>query len=643
LLRFRLRRPVVVCAAVCAILVTVGTAQQDPPQFRTGIDLTRVEVTVLDKRTRKPITGLTADDFIVKVSGDVQRVATLAEVLVAGPAEPNAAAFTEAAHDVTGNEGPRPRLFLILMNDADGENDPFDRQAGKEAAHRLIDGLGPEDQAAVVFTRDNRHAQDFTADRTLLRRAVERFNPMYTAGLDRYDVLERARDFMAGIPAYRRAIVWISPVPRGMPSRNLFEPPSLAIGGTEENTESALRAARALSAHARVSHVPIYVLSTHGLHAPTARDMSPQFAIVSELGRNKSYETFGEIARTIANDTGGRAIVASNAPASVVPAVFEELSFYYALAYESTHPPDGRRRWLDIQVKHPDAMVMPSRVVITTARPAATESADAVLNPRRESGLFEALGAALPAGDVPLRLSSLALPVKEKREQAVALTLGLPPVPAGTAEEFRVRLLLFDGEGRRELRADTREVKLTGSETTAAAWTEVALRLDLLPGRYQLRLAADRKSTQTAGSVHATLVVPDFAQDALSISGVAIGRAAAPPVAGREALADLLPFAPTTARNFARGDKVGALLTVHQPTRRPAQAVLLEAEIIAAAGSVVHAATRTIAAEAFSSGGVEHRFELPLAALSPGDYLLRFVAAAGDARAQRDVRFSVEP
>jgi VWFA-related protein len=629
--RFCLCRPIVASVGVCAIL-TVAAAKQPPTQFRTGIELTRVEITVLDKRTRKPITGLTAEDFVVKVSGDLQRVASLSEIRVPGLREAPPA-FTEAARDVTGNEGPRPRLFLILMNDADGENDPFDRQTGKQVAHRLIDGLGPEDRAAVVFTRDNRHAQDFTGDRTLLRRAVERFNPMFTMGVNRWGVFQRAQEFMSGMPGYRRVLAFISPVPRGAPTQNPF--------GVDEEAEAVGRAMRGVSAGARISHVPLYVFSTHGLHAPTAQDMRPTF-MGSDLGRNRPYDQFVEFARTVANQTGGRAIVGNNAPANVVSAVFEELASYYALGYESTYPPDGRRRWLDIQVKRPDALVMPSRVLITAAKPAKVESAEAVLNPRRDSGLFEALGAPLPAGDVPLRLSSLALPVKDKREQAVALTLGLPPVPAGTAEEFRVRLLLFDGEGRRELHADTREVKLTGSETTADAWLEVALRLDLRPGRYQLRIAADRKSTQTAGSVHATLVVPDFAEDALSLSGVAIGRAAAPPVAGREALADLLPFAPTTARTFAPGDRVGALLTVHQPTRRPAQAVL-ETEIIDAAGAVVHAATRRIPPEAFAAGGAEHRFELPLAALTPGDYLLRFVATAGDARAQRDVRFTVEP
>jgi hypothetical protein len=68
----------------------------------------------------------------------------------------------------------------------------------------------------------------------------------------------------------------------------------------------------------------------------------------------------------------------------------------------------------------------------------------------------------------------------------------------------------------------------------------------------------------------------------------------------------------------------------------------METEIINAAGAVVHTASRTMAADAFAeSVGVEHRFELPLATLTAGDYLLRFVATAGQARAQRDVRFSV--
>ena len=104
------------------------------------------------------------------------------------------------------------------------------------------------------------------------------------------------------------------------------------------NWPSQSRQVSGLAAGSRIGHVPIYLFSTHGLHAPTAEDMR------RGQGRNGNYEAHVETLRTIANLTGGRAIAAYNAPADVAPAVLEELTTYYALAYESTYPPDGRRR-----------------------------------------------------------------------------------------------------------------------------------------------------------------------------------------------------------------------------------------------------------------------------------------------------------
>ena len=123
-------------AAIAAGLAAATAAQEParPPdpssaQFRAGIDLTRVDVTVLDKQTRKPVTGLTAADFAVTVDGDGQRLATLAEVN-APVATGTAARFVEAARDVASNAEVRRRLFVIVMNDAAGGNDPYDRQTG---------------------------------------------------------------------------------------------------------------------------------------------------------------------------------------------------------------------------------------------------------------------------------------------------------------------------------------------------------------------------------------------------------------------------------------------------------------------------------------------------------------------------------
>jgi len=619
---------VVAIASLAGLSAPLSAQQQPPPKFRTGVDLTRVEIMVLHKDTRKPIKGLRPEDFVIKVDGDVQRVATLAEVAVALPGEAPAPGIVEAAHDVAVNDLRSPRLFVIVMNDG-GSGTAFDRKTGIAIAHRLIDGLGPEDKAAVVFVIDNSHAQDLTSDRTLLRRAVERFNPL-GGPIDGFSVLRRAHDFLRSeTVGYRRALIFISPLASGRTSpfgSNLF--------GIDEDLEAHARNLRAISTSSRIGHVPIYMFSTHGLHAPTAEDMRVG------RGRNDSYENHLETFRTIANLTGGRTIAANNAPVEVVPAVLEELSSFYTLAYENTYPIDGRYRWLDVQVKHPDAMVMPSRVLIKTAKASSDVKASAVLNPGRSSGLTEALGAPLPVGEVPLRLTSVPLAVASKREQALALTLGLPRVPPGASDQFTVRLMVFDGEGRSEILGETHEVRITG-DAAAADWNEIALRLNLRPGRYQMRIAAERASTKTSGSVHATVIVPDFADAVLSLSGVAIGTAVGADIGGREALADVLPFAPTVDRTFSTTDRVGALLRVHQSRRRPAQPVVLDTEIIDASGVVVRTDSRTIQPAAFADAGVEHRFELPLAQLTPGDYLLRFAASAGEAHVQRDVRFSI--
>ena len=45
----------------------------------------------------------------------------------------------------------------------------------KEIGRQVIDRLGPSDLAAVIFTRDNRNSQDFTADHARLLAAVNKF------------------------------------------------------------------------------------------------------------------------------------------------------------------------------------------------------------------------------------------------------------------------------------------------------------------------------------------------------------------------------------------------------------------------------------------------------------------------------------
>lgn len=622
-------------------------APQQPPRFTAGVDLMRLELTVLDKRTRKPITGLTADDFIVKVAGQPQVIEAFDEVRVTGRAAPLPRTFAEAATDVASNAVEQPRLFLIVMDDVFRDRDPrgndgYTRVKAIDIANAVVDQLGPSDMAAVVFSQANTHAQDFTADRVALRRAISTYTPRpvdpLMVSVLSLGVLERANNFLRQMPGYRRAMVWVTLGPgsvdleqedlmiwTGEPGR----PVSLAAN---QINETAATGAARIGAGGSMAPVPVYAYSLDGLKPVT----------VAESKGGSLPNPFGNSAmQKVTANTGGRLIHSTNAPDRVVPAMFEELSSYYTLAYRGDFPMDGKMRWLDVQVKGRDVLIAPSGTSFATPRivdgrlvvPSKAE---------RPAGLLGALSGPLPRGDIRMTLSAVPMAVHERREQMLALTLGLPTPETGAAPiQYGLSVVVYDGEGRREILSQQLTMATPPRRTDADALSEVAIPLALRPGRYAVRVAAQPVGSELTGSVYTTVVVPDFAREPLSLSGLAVGRAEGRPVGGREALSDVLPFAPTTVRTFATTDRVGALLRVHQGVRTPVDA-FVTTEIVDIADAVVATATRTIAASQFQPGvGVDHPYELPLTPLVAGEYLLRVTVVAGKHAAHREVRFTV--
>src|SRR6185503_20273999 len=61
---------------------TAPPPQQQQPVFRTGVDVIRLDVSVLDK-DRKPVRGLQADNFTVMENGKAQRIVAVTEMAAA--------------------------------------------------------------------------------------------------------------------------------------------------------------------------------------------------------------------------------------------------------------------------------------------------------------------------------------------------------------------------------------------------------------------------------------------------------------------------------------------------------------------------------------------------------------------------------
>jgi VWFA-related protein len=645
------------CVTVTWPLVAQQQAPAQPPRFKAGVEVMRIEMTVLDKRTRAPIRGLTAADFVVKVNGIAQEIVALSEVVTTPPAKEAAAWTRESPIEVAKNTQPpvdQQRLIVIVMDDAivfphigGGTADPYHRKIGKATAHRIVDELGPNDLAAVLFPQFNQHAQDFTSDRAALRRAIETYNPQQLhpllANAMSLGVLTRAGEFLGSIPDRRRAIFYITPGPK------IDQSDSDPLGWAENVTqrmastgselgEGLANAMRPVTVGSRMAQVPVYPISILGLEAPSVREL---------VGRlpPRSREA-NENLQHIARSTGGRAIVDNNAPDREVREVFEELSSYYVLAYTASFPMDGKLRRLSVDVKRPGASVQPDGIVLTTPRE-KTSLGPATVKSGVDSGLVAAIAGPLQSGALPMELTVAPFADPGVTRATAVMTLGIMVPPGsssalpGNKDQAPVEVRIFDGEGRKEITHGQLTINVT-TNPESASLAEAALRFDLKPGRYNVRVGAGIAGTGVSGSVFTTFTVPDFDKETVSLSGVAIGRAARRAVGGLSELGDVLPFAPTVERDFARTDIVGALVRVHQASKRAPSEVTLTTTITGDGGEVSRSTHRFEAAKFETTRSVEHRAELDVKPLAPGNYLLTFTAtAAGGVTATRQVRFSV--
>lgn len=678
-------------AAAGIVLVSVHA---QGPTFRARVDLVQLDVAVLDK-DHKPVKGLTATDFTVFEDEHAQEIVAFGAVDVpdAGPASsrpPQPAKWIEdVSPDVTTNHMDDRRLFVVVMDDAMILDDALMKKGAKDIANGVIDRMGPSDLMAIVFTRDNRNTQDFTADKAKLRAAVGKFSPG-TVFMDsklwdqRLPYQERAQkiittpdsdiiyyeasvrtvvnvaDALAAIPNRRKALVYIS---EGLPvdpekaaeiALAGSRPPVAHYGGpprsialeaynihkdlTAEMTEAFRRAARA--------NVAVYAFDP----SPNGSDQALE-RFIAQQGPNKAGQPISEVARYVggltddfllatASNTGGRAVLrAVDAPAGIEQ-MFVENGSYYLLGYHSTSKKtDGFRR-VQVKINREGSFDVRARNTYYVEKPPDPKKAAAPPEAKAMAGLLADPGVALEVVVAPF-----AKP--DGTGNAVAITLGVSqPAPIERTVE-RVDLLAraFTPEGdARGQHAQTVSLALRGGASpTEPAQYELLSQMDLKPGRYEMRFSVHNDVLAKDGSVYADVIVPDFAKVPLSLSGVALmvaeGHAAAP----RATLATLIPVEPTAQRTFARSDRVSAFVRVYQGGDKPLSDVALAVTIVNDHDEKMIDASDTLNPAAFtaSTRSADQNFSVPVDKLPPGAYLLTVTASAGPTTAHRDVRFTV--
>ena len=194
---------------VCAwALAAAALAAQQPqtPVFRSGVEVTSLDVGVVDDRGR-PVTNLTPADFTVQIDGDPRRVVSADWISLVTPAKPDA---KPAPPGFSSNENSTGgRLILIVI---DQPNIRFGGGVAiRSAVNGFIDHLQPSDRVAVAgLGPGGPPSTPFTNDRRRLQETIAKMvgTKNTTSGASRYTItLSEALAIKRGEPGMLQRII----------------------------------------------------------------------------------------------------------------------------------------------------------------------------------------------------------------------------------------------------------------------------------------------------------------------------------------------------------------------------------------------------------------------------------------------------
>ncbi|MBE3073142.1 MAG: VWA domain-containing protein, partial [Acidobacteria bacterium] len=161
-----------------AVALVVPAAQRpETPQFRVGVEVVAVDVSVVD-RDGRPVPDLKPADFTLTVDGKPRRLASAEFVSLATRGSARAAPASrpgagEASDGFSTNERVQPGRLIVLAIDQ-GHLQPTSVPGAVAAATRFLAGLGPADQVALVAFPQGGPSVPFTTRHDRIQEALKR-------------------------------------------------------------------------------------------------------------------------------------------------------------------------------------------------------------------------------------------------------------------------------------------------------------------------------------------------------------------------------------------------------------------------------------------------------------------------------------
>ena len=682
-------------ARLAALLVALaGTAlnSQNPPPspqtptFRVNVEYVEVDALVTD-RDGQFVRGLGKDDFQILEDGKPQAIATfsIVDIPVERLQRPlNAREPVEP--DVRSNERPFDgRIYVMVIDDL---HTYFGRTPRVRAAARqfIQQYLGANDLMAVVHTAGPSDAsQEFTSNKGLLIAAVNRTNgrKLTSATLAKTDEAlrgnssssraagepvtdpedaQRQANARQSLDTLRNVAEWFSTV-RGRRKAILYVSEGIDYDITDfgnPGSSMIISSTRDTLAAAARGNVSIYGIDPRGLTNLSDETIEVQTFLddsnpdLSQQPLRKELFLSQSSLRELSDQTGGFAVTNANDFTNAFDRIVRDSSSYYAMAYYPPSDKAGSVHKIEVRVRRPDLRVRARQGYVTPKPPPPVNAksvpgAKSLATPK----LTEAFDSPLPVSGLGLKV--FASPFKGTPPNASVL-LGFElrgrDLRMDSTDKVVVTYAVVDTQGKiRAGASDALSMALRPETKTrvASSGLRILKRVEVPPGRYQLRVAAHDQGGGNVGSVVYDLDVPDFAKAPFSMSGVALTSATAvtePTVKPDESLQQVMPGPPVAARSFPQNDQVAVFVEVYDNQLSKPHKVDITTTITSDDGKVVFKTEEARDSSELQGrgGGYGHAARVSLKDFAPGFYVLTVSARsrlADTAPVERQVPFTI--
>jgi VWFA-related protein len=566
-----------------------ATGQDQPPKpvFRTGAELVRVDVAVLDKKG-VPVPSLTAGDFELQEDGVAQEIRTFQFVRNTGQADQNddvSLTIRSRSHAATEAARDNVRLFLIFWDEYHIGQMMSANRARAYLTQFVRTAFGPTDIVGFMDPLTPIDAIKFTRDRL--------------------ELAEQVRKLVGRSGIY-------------VPTRSAVEDAHLQQGDVErlrsEVTMSAVKSAAVHMGGMRDGRKALIVISEglRGIQRDATRLMTDlvraandnNTAIYAVDPRGLGQQRFPSLWESVASETGGD-YFRSNDLDRAFRQVVVESSGFYLLGYAPTERRlDGRFHKIKVRVKSSGLDVRarmgywaPSVAEIERAR---VKAAEAEIPPDMVRALSELpgatarrtvdfwVGAALDSGRPIVRLTWVPRAL----------------VSPGAARPAQVNAVVTQGETR----VYDGPVEPSGASFAAP------------PGSLRVTFSVRDSTNDIIDREVRTIEVPDPAAPALWVTSPAVFRAQnAREYRSLDRGPNAVPF---PGREFERTDRLVIRFEVHGAA---ASTATVAARIVSQWGKDL--AELPLVPRATGVGPYE--IDLPLSSVARGDFLIAVSASAG--------------